>query len=99
MPDLNATDLDRENLAGLLRAERGLRHLRIRAHGALLILESGPRDDPYPHVRFRRVTRQWWRLEMSPGGRRWETVPVRAPLAEVFRLTVDDFGWMLEPVG
>lgn len=96
MPTIPADESHRDSLAALLRPRRALRHLRVRAHCALLILESGPRDDPTPHVRFRRVTRQWWNVEM-PAGRRWDPVPVRGSLAEMFRLVADDFGWVLLP--
>ena len=44
-----------------------LNHLRVRMRGDLLILEAGPKGDPFPHARFRRDTVHLWRLEMPTG--------------------------------
>lgn len=35
----------------------------------MIILESGPEEDPVAHARLRRVTSQWWTLEMGITGK------------------------------
>lgn len=97
MPTFTADALCRATLEDLVRARPHLRHLRVRVHGPLLILESGPRDDASAHARFRRVTIQWWQIEM-PSGRDWQKIPGRAPLSQAFALVAQDFPWTLEPL-
>jgi hypothetical protein len=46
----------------------GLEHLRARERAELVIIESGPADDPIPHARLRRLAAQFWALEMSTHG-------------------------------
>jgi hypothetical protein len=74
----------------------GLNHLRVRRRGDLLTLESGPKDNPFPHARFRRDTVHLWRLEMPAGGsKRWEKTPMRASLDELLDQVIDSFPWIL----
>src|SRR6476661_5594030 len=74
----------------------GLNYVHVRRRGDLLILESGPKDDPYPHARFRRDTVHLWCLEMpTGGGKRWERTPMRATLEELVETVMDRFAWML----
>lgn len=73
-----------------------LHYLHVRRRGDLLTIESGPKDDPFPHTRFRRDTVHLWRLEMpTRGGKQWDKVPVRATLGELFDTVVENYPWML----
>jgi hypothetical protein len=38
----------------------GLDHVRARRRADLLTLESGPKEDPIPHTRFRRIGVNKW---------------------------------------
>lgn len=79
--------------------EHGLKHVRVRKHGDLLILESGPKKDPVRHVRLRRDTRQWYALEIATHTGRWEHVPmVRARAREVLETVIRQFPWVLTPI-
>lgn len=87
-----------EDLQHTLHRDRGLEHIRVRKHGKLLILESGPSADPWPHARFRRDTVHLWRLEMpagTPG--RWDKTPYRATLDDLVDALVDQFPWTVAP--
>ncbi len=97
MPKFRVDSWDADGVRDWLRQRRGLRHLRVREHGELLVLESGPAADPFPHARLRRVTQHLWRLEMPVWGDRWEVVPVRAARDELLDMLVADFGWTLQP--
>jgi hypothetical protein len=97
MPKFSADPFHVAVLQGLLESARTLKHLRVRAHGDLLILESGPVRDAAPHARFRRVSAQWWRLEMPNHMERWQPTPMRGTLAEMFELLTSAFPWTLEP--
>jgi len=94
----------RKSDAGRWAAEQVLKdrpqykHLRVRARGDLVILESGPEQDPVPHLRFRRATVQWWYLEMPTHTGRWEKTPFRASIPELFELVEEQFGWTLAPI-
>ncbi len=81
----------------LLARHEELKHVRVRKYGDLLILESGPSDNPWPHARLRRETVQYWRLEMPSHGR-WERTPFRGTDEQVINILIHDFGWMLAPV-
>jgi len=74
-----------------------LSHLRVRKHGALLILESGPRQHPVRHVRLRRVTRQWWTPEVYTHTGAWQPIPERGGISEVLDLLRTQFPWILTP--
>jgi hypothetical protein len=91
MPKLQATTFDEMRLQGLLRGHKSLKHLRVRRHGDLLVLESGSGKNKIPHARFRRVTRQWWRLEMAAYGDQWERTPFRDTLKTLLDQLVNEF--------
>lgn len=98
MPKFQAETFDLEGTRNFLAEREGLAHLRVRKHGALLIIESGPDDDPVPHARLRRVTKQWWTLEMATHMGRWQPTGLRGERLELLETLVDDFGWTLAPV-
>ena len=80
--------------------KHGLDHLRVRKHGTLIILESGPEAHPVRHIRLRRATRQWYTLEIATHTGHWEPVPlVRAPAKEVLETVIHNFPWVLSPRG
>ena len=70
----------------------------LRKRGDLVVIESGPKDDPIPHARLRRVTKQWWTLEMPTHTGRWQKTGLRGQRLAVLQSLVDDFGWMLAPL-
>lgn len=98
MPKLTAERFDVEGTVSFFARQGGLDHLRVRKHGDLLIIESGPDDDPIPHARLRRVTKQWWTLEMPTHTGRWEKTGLRGPRLQILQALVDDFGWTLTPI-
>jgi len=79
--------------------EHGIDHVRVRKHGDLLVLESGPKKDPVRHLRLRRATRQWYTLEIASQTGDWELVfPLRAPAKVVLETVIRDFPWVLTPI-
>jgi hypothetical protein len=98
MAKLTADQLDVSGTQNFLAQYPALAHLSVRRHGALVILESGPDGDSHAHARLRRVTKQWWALEMPTHTGRWEKTPFRGPRNEVLQLLVDTFGWTLQPL-
>lgn len=95
---MSKSDEGRQTAEQILRDHPEYSHLRVRARGDLVILESGSTDDPIPHVRFRRATMQWWYLEMPSHTGRWERTPFRASMRELFEIVQQQFGWTLEPL-
>ena len=78
MPELAAEKYDVEGTVSFFARQAGdFSHLRVREHGALLAIESGPHDDPTPHARSRRVTKQDGSLEMSTHTGRWRKTGLR----------------------
>lgn len=84
-------------LARQLRPIEGLEHLRVRARGPVLTVESGPMDDPVRHVRFRRDTVHLWLVEMPVRGGTWQKTPFRGVLDELVDTVVTTFPWTLAP--
>lgn len=78
--------------------EQGLDHLRVRKHGAVLNLESGPKHDPVKHARLRRVSVNYWTLEMATHMGRWERTGLRDTMDNLLESLVRDFGWTLTPI-
>lgn len=87
-----------EEVEDFLADHPELGHLRIRHRGALLTLESGPTDEPMPHVRVRRLSVHYWTLECATHTGRWEPTGERAPLGELLELAVESYPWVFEPV-
>jgi hypothetical protein len=92
-----AQQQDAEAVASNLRETAGLAHLRVRRRADLIVIESGPDDDPNPRARLRRVGVHQWRLEMATHTGRWETTPFQAQRDELVQLLVENFGWTLAP--
>ncbi len=98
MPKLPADDLDLHRAREFFARHADLAHLRVRKRGELLVIESGPEDDPVHHARLRRTTKQWWTLEMGTHTGRWERTPFRATRDELLQMLVKQFGWTLTDI-
>jgi hypothetical protein len=94
LPKHIADELQAASLADLVR-RKGLTHLRVRRHGVLLIVESGPNDDPIPHLRFRRLGAHIWRVEMPTHSDGWEVTPLRGPIEKLLDYVVAELPWTL----
>ena len=101
MPDaykLHATPEHAAAVTSYLEAQ-GLVHLRARKYGQLVIIESGPQDDPFPHARLRRDTIHLWTLEFVTHMGRWERTGFRGLWQDLLKRAITDFPWTLAPVG
>lgn len=97
MPKPLATPEDAEAVQRLL-ASHGFGHLRARKYGALVVLESGPEDDPIPHARLRRDTVHLWTLEIaSPASGRWQKTGFRDLRNKLVELLTTAFPWIVAP--
>jgi hypothetical protein len=79
-------------------AARGLKHLRARKHGYLVIIESGPPEDPIAHARLRRDTVHLWTLEIATHMGRWEKTGYRDLRDKLLELLVSAFPWTIAPL-
>jgi len=86
------------DVQAVLHRRKALQHLRVRVRGKVVTIESGPHDDAFPHARLRRVTTQYWRLEMPTHRGRWEPTPVEGVLRDVLTALMDEFAWTLAPI-
>jgi len=93
-----ATDADASRIERILGTYAHLAHLRVRRRGAVLTVESGPEDDPVPHVRFRRISASMWTIQMPNHRGRWEPTGINGPLDELVQTVVRDFSWTLAPI-
>ena len=96
MPKLVADELDLESVEAFLDRHRELRHLRARKRTDTITIESGPKGDAIKHMRFRKVTRQWWTVEMATH-MGWEPTPFRQPLLPLMEHLCSSFPWLLVP--
>jgi hypothetical protein len=95
MPKLVAEDAHVDQVTQAFAAYDGLEHLRARRRAALVVVESGPPEDPIPHARFRRVAVRLWELEMATHTGRWQPSGVGGPLDRLLDALIHDFGWTL----
>ena len=95
MPKYAAEDFHADELEEEL-VEAGYPHLRVRRHGALLVIESGKKPDVVAHARLRRDTVHLWILEM-PTERGWECTPFRDLMDELLALLLGQLSWSLAP--
>jgi hypothetical protein len=84
-----------DELLDRLADYEGLDHLRARRRADLITLESGPRDQPVAHTRFRRIAVHKWQLEMPLHSGGWDRTPIRGALTELADAVISEFGWML----
>lgn len=96
LPPADQADVD--DLIDLLHASADLRHLRVRRRGGVLTIESGPKGDPVSHARLRRVTKQWWTLEVATHTGDWQPTGLRCPMPELVRTLQQEFPWVLAPI-
>lgn len=73
----------------------GLTHLRARRRGRVVTVESGPKGDVVPHIRFRRDTVDLWFLEMPARGGKWQQTPFRDSIETLLDLVKAQFPWTL----
>lgn len=97
MPKFTAEPYDVEGTHSFFHSRKGFEHLRARRRGELLTVVSGPERDAINHFRLRRVTKQWWELEVPTSGGRWEQVGLRANRMEIFSALLTDYPWLLAP--
>jgi len=96
MPKPQATVHDAEAVHKYF-ADRGRKHLRARKYGALVIIESGPLDDPIAHARLRRDTVHLWTLEIATHTGRWEKTDFRGLLDQLLDLLPNTLPWTIAP--
>ena len=87
---------DAEYAADFLHG-KGLEYLRVRKRGDLLIVESGPADDPIKHARLRRDTVHLWILEIADHKGRWEFTGLRDQRDKLLAALITEFPWILTP--
>jgi hypothetical protein len=92
------THLYADSVTEALHAHAGTAHLRVRAHGSVLTVESGPADDAFAHARLRHKGPTLWALEMPARGGRWQRTGVEGTWEGLVQTLVQEFGWTLTPV-
>lgn len=97
MAKFTADQYDVEGTNVFFQSCEGFEHLRSRRRGALLTIISGPDDDPIIHARLRRVTKQWWELEVPTSTGRWERTGLRGNRIDVIDRVMSDMEWLLVP--
>ena len=97
MPKHNADELHELSLRSTLR-NHAITHLRVRRHAQLLVLESGPEDDPIPHARFRRQAVHIWTLELPSHTGRWDKTPYRGLIDNMLAVLETEMPWTLAPI-
>ena len=90
--------MDAADARDFLAEREGLDHLRVRRRADLLVLESGPADDPVPHARLRRVAVHLWTLECATHTGRWEKTGLRGHLEQLLDILVSSFPWVVAPI-
>jgi hypothetical protein len=81
-----------------LHAYQGLGHLRVRKHGATLVIESGPAEAPVKHARLTRDAVSLWILDIADHRGRWGPTGLRTTRNELIGVLVEAFGWVLTDI-
>ena len=76
--------------------DRQLKHLRCRQRAAVIVIESGSKDDAYAHVRLKKLSSAMWTVDEFHHSGRWEPLPIQASLAEALSAIAGDFSWLLD---
>ena len=91
MPKLTAETIDLEGTKVFLQTH-DLDHLRARKRGDIIVIETA---DDAAVARLRRVSAQYWTLEMATHTGRWEWTPFRATRRELLNMLIEKFPWVL----
>lgn len=98
MPKLSADEMHVWSVEDFIRDHPKLKHLRARKRGDTITLESGTKNDAIAHARVRRMSAQWWSIELPDHRGRWgEAAFERTPLRDTLELLQREFGWALKP--
>jgi len=73
------------------------KHLRCRKRANTIVIESGPAEDTFPHLRLRKLSAKSWGIDASNHTGRWERMPFQGPLLEVLPMVAESFPWLLAP--
>jgi hypothetical protein len=77
--------------------KEGLAHLRVRARGNLLIIESTDScGNLCPHARLKKQSAHKWFLEM-PSRKGWESTFIEGTTIELMEWLIEKFPWSLAP--
>lgn len=98
MKSLPAEQAHVDDIEDFLASRKKLNHLRARRRGDAIILESGPKTDPSPHARLRRISVNRWSLDMPDHRGRWEPTPYIGLLEPLLSQLVNDFPWAMAPI-
>jgi hypothetical protein len=98
MPKLAADEAHAADTTAQLHEHAGLQHLRVRKHGAAIVIESGPQGDAFKHARLVRDTTTLWILEIADHRGRWGPTGMRAPRSDLVNALVQEYGWVLTDV-
>lgn len=86
--------VDREEIAKMLAAN-DLNHLKVLSRGNHLVIYSEDSGEKVSRVRFTRVGNDEYQLGIADHTGRWDTPPLFGTLAELFDMTLEQFGWLL----
>lgn len=92
-----ASEMQEANLLDLLRRHGDLEHLRVRRHGASLVLYSLLEDDKVNRARLTAVSRTRWRLDMPLHTGRWQSTPYVGTLTDIFHILTTELSPFIAP--
>ena len=98
MKSLRAEEDHLDDVEDFLESRKELKHLRARRRADAIIIESGPKAEPTPHARLRRISVSRWSLEMPDHRGRWEPTPLEGLLEPLLAQLVNEFPWALASV-
>ena len=74
----------------------GYKHLRTRLERSAIVVESGPAEEPEPHLRLSKVGEDLWRAELPSSTERWRRIPILAPRGNLIAEVHQSFPWLLQ---
>ncbi|MFW5740569.1 MAG: hypothetical protein ACOC1F_09405 [Myxococcota bacterium] len=94
MAKLPAEEDDADDVREALEQHEQLSHLRVRRRADALLIESGPKNDPIRHARFRRMTANIWELDAANHRGQWEWTGHRALLLKLVDTLLNVYAWL-----
>ena len=90
---LKAQEADESQVQIILHGH-GFVHLSVVRRGAFLTVVSEDNFGKEPHIRLRRVTKQWWVPEV-PQGSGFVSMEIRGNIPQVLDEILKKYGWLL----
>lgn len=83
-------------IRGVINGEKELSHLKVLVRGKAIVVYSEFQGEKENRCRFINLKGDIFQLSMADRNGRWQSTPYQGTIEELWEMTLQDFGWVLE---